>query len=427
MSFPLPYHESKARERTVSNVLSVLPYGTYREPESMFRGMGIPVDQIISTCVHFGRMISEAHDPEKILPLLADAAVEQLRVDGALVLRVGEGEFLQVAASRGIPAESCSDQFSVETIGREMEQQLLASGGHQFAEVRTLPLVSSTNLYGALVLFFREPGLFVDTRQKLARGVADLAAVALDQAFHRQTLESSLEELRSTRELLARTERLRALGELSTSIAHDLRNIFNPLSLQIDLVRRAAQKPEKVLELADQMKQVVKRGTETVERLRLFGHQSREVATEVADLDVLVDEAAALCRPRLGENSRVFLEVVHGGPLKVQVRGAEVVTALVNLIVNAQEALPLEGGAITVRTGTSSEDGWLQVADTGMGMPPEVKQRLFEPFFTTKGEKGTGLGLAMVDTFVRRSGGAITVDSEPGKGTTFTLRFPLVR
>jgi signal transduction histidine kinase len=389
--------------------------------------MDILVDQIISTCVRFGRMISEAHDPDKILPLLADAAVEHLGVDGALVLRVGEGEFLRVAASRGIPPESCSDQFSVETIGREMEQQLLASCGHQFAEVRTLPLVSSTNLYGVLVLFFREPGLFVDNRQKLARGVADLAAVALDQAFHRQTLERSLEELRSTRELLARTERLRALGELSTSIAHDLRNIFNPISLQIDLVRRAAQKPEKVLEFADQMKQVVKRGTETVERLRLFGHQSREVATEVADLDVLVDESAALCRPRLGENSRVFLEVVHGGPVKVRVRGAEVVTALVNLIVNAQEALPPEGGAITVRTGTSSEDGWLQVADTGVGMPPEVKQRLFEPFFTTKGEKGTGLGLAMVDTFVRRSGGAITVDSEPGKGTTFTLRFPLVR
>lgn len=389
--------------------------------------MDIPVDQVISTCVRFGRMISEAHDPEKILPLLADTAVEQLGVDGAMVLRVGDGEFLRVAASRGVPPEGCSGQFSVETIGRELEHQLLASCGQRFGEVRTLPLVSSANLYGLLVLFFREQGQFVDYRQKLARGVADLAAVALDQAFHRQTLERSLEELRSTRELLARTERLRALGELSTSIAHDLRNIFNPLSLQIDLVRRAAKNPERVADFADQMKQVVKRGTETVERLRFFGHQSREVATEVVDLDVLVDESAALCRPRLGENSRVFLEVVHGGPVKVQVRGAEVVTALMNLIVNAQEAMPPEGGTITVRTGTSSEGGWLQVVDTGMGMPPEVKQRLFEPFFTTKGEKGTGLGLAMVDTFVRRSGGSISVESEPGKGTTLTLRFPLAR
>jgi signal transduction histidine kinase len=160
-----------------------------------------------------------------------------------------------------------------------------------------------------------------------------------------------------------------------------------------------------------------------VERLRLFGHQSLEVRTEEVDLDVLVDEAAALCRPRLGEGQSTRLEVVHGGPVRVLVRGAEVVTALVNLIINAQEAMPKQGGTITVRTGTSDKDGWLQVADTGMGMPPEVKARLFEPFFTTKGEKGTGLGLAMVDSFVRRSGGTIMVDSEPGKGTTFTLRF----
>jgi signal transduction histidine kinase len=389
--------------------------------------MDVPVEQVITICVRFGQMISEAHEPEKILQLLADTAVEQLGVDGAMVLRVEEGEFLRVVAVRGVPPESCSGQFSVETIGQELEQQMLASCGEQFAEARSLPLVSSANLYGVLVLFFRKPGLFMGHRQKLARGVGDLAAVALDQAFHRRTLEQSLEELRSTRELLARTERLRALGELSAGIAHDLRNIFNPLSLQLDVLRRGAKNPDRVLELAAQMKQVVKRGAETVDRLRLFGHQSREVATEVADLDVLVDESAALCRPRLGENRQVVLEVVHGGPVKVQVRGAEVVTAVVNLIVNALEAMPPEGGAITVRTGTSSEGGWLQVADTGVGMPPEVKQRLFEPFFTTKGDKGTGLGLAMVETFVQRSGGSISVESEPGKGTTFTLRFPLAR
>jgi signal transduction histidine kinase len=388
--------------------------------------MNISVEQVITACVRVGQMMAEAQDPEEILPLLCDAVVELLTVDGAVVLRV-EGESLQLTAARGVPEESCEGPFSAETIGREMEQRMLASCGERFAEALTLPLVSSTNLYGVLVLFFAEPGMFVGPRQYLARGLANLAAAALDQAFHRRTLERSLEELRSTRELLARTERLRALGEMSTGIAHDLRNIFNPLSLQIDLVRRSATNPQKVEELANQMKQVLRRGTETLERMRLFGHQSREVVTEVSDLNMLVDEAAALCRPRLGEKSRVSLKVVHGDPVKALVRGAEVVTALVNLIINAQEAMPPEGGTITVSTGTSSEGGWLQVADTGMGMPPEVKEHIFEPFFTTKGEKGTGLGLSMVDTFVRRSGGTISVQSEPGKGTTFTLSFPTAR
>jgi signal transduction histidine kinase len=390
----------------------------------MMAFMEIPIAQIIATCVRFGQMISEAQEPERILRLLADAAVEHLSANGAMVLQVAEGEFLRVAATRDVPTECCSGQFSTETIGREMEQQLLSSCERRYTEVLTLPLVSSTNLYGVLALFFREPGRFSGFHQQMARGLADLGAVALDQTFHRKTLEQRVAELRSTRELLVRTERLRALGEMSAGIAHDLRNIFNPLSLQIDMVRRGAKDPQKVLELADQMKQVVRRGVETVERLRLFGHQSREVKTEEANLEVLVDEAAALCRPRLGETSRVRLEVAHDGPVRVQVRGAEVVTALVNLIINAQEAMPAEGGTITVRTGSSPEGGWLQVADTGAGMPPEVREHLFEPFFTTKGEKGTGLGLAMVDTFVRRSGGTISVDSETGKGTTFTLRFP---
>ena len=386
--------------------------------------MESPVGKVVAACVRFAQLISEAQDPEKILKLLADTAVDHLGAQGAMVLQVEGGELLQVAATRDVPPEGCSGRFTVETIGREMEQQVLASCGSAFAEVKTLPLVSSTNLYGVLVLCFREQGVFTDYRPLVARGISDLGAVALDQAFHRRTLERNMAELQSTRELLVRTERLRALGEMSAGIAHDLRNIFNPLSLQIDMVKRAAQKPEKVLEFADQMKQVVRRGVETVERLRLFGHQSREIRTEDADLDVLVDEAAALCRPRLGASSQVQLEVVHGGPVRVMVRGAEVVTALVNLIVNAQEAMPEHGGRITVRTGTEEDGGWLQVRDTGMGMPPEVKAHLFEPFFTTKGDKGTGLGLAMVENFVKRSGGSISVDSEPGQGTTFTLRFP---
>jgi signal transduction histidine kinase len=389
--------------------------------------MESPVGQVVATCVRFARLISESQDPEKILQLLADTAVDHLGAQGAMVLKVEGGELLRVAASRDVPPEACSGQFTTETIGRELEQQILESCGSRYAEVKTLPLVSSTNLYGILVLCFREPGSFTDFRPQMARGISDLGAVALDQAFHRRTLERNMAELQSTRELLVRTERLRALGEMSAGIAHDLRNIFNPLSLQIDMVKRAAQKPERVLEFADQMKQVVRRGVETVERLRLFGHQSREVQTEEADLDVLVDEAAALCRPRLGASSQVHLDVAHGGPVRVMVRGAEVVTALVNLIVNAQEAMPEEGGRITVRTGTAEDGGWLQVRDTGKGMPPEVKAHLFEPFFTTKGDKGTGLGLAMVENFVKRSGGSISVDSEPGEGTTFTLRFPRAR
>jgi signal transduction histidine kinase len=98
------------------------------------------------------------------------------------------------------------------------------------------------------------------------------------------------------------------------------------------------------------------------------------------------------------------------------------VSALVNLIVNAIEAM--NGGTITLRTGVGDDGVWVQVSDNGPGMPPDVERRIFEPFFTTKGSEGTGLGLAMVYACMQRQGGTVKVETAEGKGTTFTLSFP---
>ncbi len=386
-------------------------------------------DEVISTCVRFSRMVSEAREPEAILEMLARAAVEHLGADAALVLRVMEqGGGMQLAATHGVPEGTRELRLAAETIGQELEGQMVEACGRRFARARTVPLVSGRNLYGALVMLFVEEERLEGFRVGLARGLADLGAVALDQAFHRVTLERTLAEVRASRELMARTERLRALGEMSAGVAHDLRNIFSPLALQLDLLRRRTEDTKTVLRVADALERVVKRGVETVERLRLFGHQSMKAEVAVSDLDVLVDETLALCRPRLTQcqERRILLVREHGGPVRVRVRSVEVVTSLMNLVFNAVEAMP-EGGTLTVRTGSGDGEGWLRVSDTGVGMSREVKEHLFEPFFTTKGEAGTGLGLSMVDAFVKRSGGAIDVVSEPGRGATFTLRFPLER
>jgi signal transduction histidine kinase len=103
-------------------------------------------------------------------------------------------------------------------------------------------------------------------------------------------------------------------------------------------------------------------------------------------------------------------------------RRSELVTAVVNLIFNSIEAMP-GGGAVTLRTGAANDGGWIEIADTGPGMSPEIQQRIFEPFFTTK-EQGTGLGLAMVYAFVHRHRGELTVDSIVGQGTRIRLWFP---
>ena len=123
---------------------------------------------------------------------------------------------------------------------------------------------------------------------------------------------------------------------------------------------------------------------------------------------------AAVGRNRVRESSAPSAR--HGA------RG-EIVGALVNLIVNAIDAMP-DGGTITLRSGEAERGGWVEVADDGPGMPPEVERRVFEPFFTTKGAEGTGLGLAMVYATVQRHGGSVKLETAPGKGTTFRLWFP---
>jgi signal transduction histidine kinase len=123
-------------------------------------------------------------------------------------------------------------------------------------------------------------------------------------------------------------------------------------------------------------------------------------------------------------DTHVTLIAHKGAPPLVRMRASDGVAALVNLIVNAIDALGVHGGAIEVTTGALEGGACLHVADDGPGMAADVEARVFEPFFTTKGEEGTGLGLAMVYAFVQRSSGRLSLETSPGHGATFTLWFP---
>jgi signal transduction histidine kinase len=170
------------------------------------------------------------------------------------------------------------------------------------------------------------------------------------------------------------------------------------------------------------MKEVVRSGADVVERLRAFSRQSPEAHAEAVDLNQARETAAELSRPRLASQSCLVLRSEPGPAVTVLCRRSELITAVVNLLFNAIDAMP-GGGIITLRTGADLKGGWIEVADTGPGMSPEIEQRVFEPFFTTK-EHGTGLGLATVYAFVRRHGGTVALETRPGAGTRFRLWFP---
>jgi two-component system NtrC family sensor kinase len=234
-------------------------------------------------------------------------------------------------------------------------------------------------------------------------------------------LEELNELLVQARRDLTSQERLAALGQLAGTIAHELGNPLNALSGHLQLLARRPELPEAAKSQVTVLQGEVQRMTQIIRR---FLDQTRGFtpAAEMVQIAPLVDEALDLT---LGTEARGKIQVSR------EVDGTAVRTdpglvrhLLTNLVANAVDAMP-NGGRLEVQARKDGRDLVLRVADSGSGMPPEVKRRIFEPFYTTKPSgKGTGLGLAICKEIARALKGRIDVESEPGKGSSFTVRFP---
>jgi signal transduction histidine kinase len=386
---------------------------------------GAPIEAV----VRFSRLASEATSPDQVLALLANVAGEVSCASAAVVLQVTSSGEAALVGSHNLPG---AGEFTaeIESLGPELAQELRqALARHYrrpFEQAEVVPLVSGGDVYGALVLLHELAQATDRERMGLVSALADLAAVAADRATYVAELSRSYAELRASREAVSTGEKLRALGEMAAGIAHDLKNILNPLGLQIEVLRRRlARDPASAGQVLGQMEDALALGLQTVDRLRCFARQGREPVAEYLDLNALVATAIEITRPRLRDSPRVRLRHEPGESAMIRVHGAELITAVVNLIVNALDAMSA-GGELEVRTGRDSSSGeaWLEVGDSGPGMSAEVQSRVFEPFFTTK-DHGTGLGLAMVYGLVQRAGGRADLDSAPGEGARFRLWFPV--
>ena len=250
-------------------------------------------------------------------------------------------------------------------------------------------------------------------------------------------LETTLAELRSTQQRMIQHERMSALGAMATGLAHDFNNSLSLILgyselLQNDLLGTPYEARSN--EFLGTVITAAQDAAKMFNRLRSF---SRSTDTEDLhaglDLNTLVDQAVTLTRPRwhsqaLGAGAAIELRQELEASLPPLVAdAAELREMLTNLIFNAVDAMP-GGGTLSLRTrrGAGPEEALvLEVADTGVGMAEDVRRRCLEPFFTTKGERGTGLGLAMVYGTVQRHGGTIALHSAPGEGTCFALTLPL--
>ncbi|MCS6327540.1 MAG: response regulator [Nitrospira sp.] len=315
------------------------------------------------------------------------------------------------------------------------------------ASLLVLPLFRSRDLLGGIALSYRRaPGMNDDQLAQL-RQLADQVAVALSNASdlaERKRAETSLREsntrleqaltdLQTAQQQMVQQERLRALGQMASGIAHDFNNTLSPIMGFSGLLLIAPQMsadPVQLKEYLQTINMAAKDAAKVVSRLREFYRPRLDAdLAGIVDLNSLVQQSVKLSQPKwkdqaLANGVAVEIKTELDSVPPVAGHESELREVLTNLVFNAVDAMP-KSGSITLRTKADGAHVRLEVTDTGTGMTEEVRRRCLEPFFSTKGEKGSGLGLAMVYGIIKRLRGTIDITSAVGVGTTFSIRLPI--
>lgn len=357
-------------------------------------------------------------------------------------LNLAEEQAVPLAHSGLAQAKSGKTIYLADTQGSEADlMRRLASVGMRCA-VAT-PLTVEDKLFGILVVARSEVDSFSSGECEFLRMLGEQVALAAHQARLHEQLEHAYNELRQTQQAVMQQDRLRALGQMASGIAHDINNALSPvlgfaqmmLEFEPNMSATAKKKLNYIKMAAEDIAHIVARLREFYRR-----REDRE-PLHLIQLNRLAQQVLDLTRPRwrdMPQNNGIVVEAqMELAPDLPEVLGieSELREALTNLILNAADAMPA-GGKLTICTRSadfgSTRDlrpGWvtLEVSDTGIGMDEETRRRCLEPFFSTKGKRGTGMGLAMVYGVMERHEGKIEVQSEPGKGTTVRLSLPLGR
>ena len=384
------------------------------------------------------RLLEATHDDQAIgeIPSLIASTLGIPAVAIMLIDPYNVG--LQVPASVGLPQEALADapgnaalQALASHAPSEPDNQLetvaklraacpaLADG---FADAAITPLLDRRGPMGLLLALAHEQGSFDRDRAQFLQSVANMLAVAIQRG--------------RSEEQLAHAQRLDALGQLTGGIAHDFNNLLTVISGNLQLLEADAPEDPATRETLESASRAVDRGAALTRKLLAFSRRQHLLPRPVHTVQLLADLSDMLGRT-LGERITVTAECANDVP-PVYADPGELEAALVNLALNARDAMPRGGRlSITARPHqVASNDAYARqapgayvmftVTDTGTGMRPEILARVLEPFFTTKGAgKGSGLGLSMVYGFVKQSGGYMHIDSQLGHGTHVELYLPV--
>ncbi len=239
-------------------------------------------------------------------------------------------------------------------------------------------------------------------------------------------INTDITERRRMERQFQRVQRMETIGMLASGVAHDLNNMLTPISLGVEMLRLGLD-PDQMEGVLTMVENSVKRGSALVKQVLTFARDGGGKEQSLIQPKHVLGEVAALIRETFPKT--IALDAPPSGTLwTVNIGATQLSQVLLNLCVNARDAMP-NGGRLTLRAEnrTDGERRFVQfvVSDTGEGIPPEVRDRIFDPFFTTKeAGKGTGLGLATVRGIVEVHGGSIGIETEVGRGSTFSVCIP---
>lgn len=313
--------------------------------------------------------------------------------------------------------------------------------------IAAAPLGVAGRTVGVLMTARRAADGFTSGDCEFLKQLSGHVSLAVQHAELYQALKNAYDDLRQTQKATLQQERLRALGQMASGIAHDINNAISPIAIYSEsLLESETNLSPRARRYLTTIQQAIDDVAQTVSRMRdFYRQQEKQIALEPVNLNHLVPQVLDLTRARwrdqaqaFGHTIQVTTELRNDLPLVMGVE-SEIRDALTNLVFNAVDAMP-QGGSLTIRTfpgtrqsASSAADEMpathviLAVSDTGNGMDEETRQRCLEPFFTTKGERGTGLGLAMVYGTLQRHSGDIEIASSEGAGTTVRLLFPVAQ
>jgi signal transduction histidine kinase len=398
-------------------------------------GMRSSVDELVAT-QQLSNIISTAMEPEAIVSALIELTRQVIPVveSNIFLFETSVRNKLVPLSSKGSvrllkEAEQQLEAGIVDWVIAEQKTVVIPDLEHMLSRTSTrnfviVPLILRSEGIGIYIIHTEKPQQeFSNQDVQLLSVLANQAAVGVVNWRTHQQLVKVNEELKTSHAQMVQAAKLAAIGELAAGIAHEIKNPLQVLMLHLELVQAGKPLPNWV----DMFSKQVKRLSDITLRLMNFARSaSEDVQMDPIDVNKAIEDIVAMVHHEFTGGGIEF-EIAYGEKLPPVTGNANYLQQVfLNLLINARDAMP-KGGKIALTTTFTGFHISVRIADTGCGIPEEIREKIFKPFFSTKGEKGTGLGLAICGKIIAQHRGEIKVESEPGAGTAFTIFLPVWR